>query len=351
MRIFCLLLFVLCSQTLYSQIPKDALSLEDAAFDRSFATRAIPKIGGKLLNLTPEELKKTVITYSLVTPFSSRQSSRTAAVLPDGSFRISLDYPFPYQQVWFSIGEIFFAGLYVNKDLFVELDMKKIKAAGEVNFNGTGVRYLGTDGPLTTYMNNYVLYKRNTQLDIGKRKNDLIFSRKPVPVDSLLPAYNKLFDELKQIEDSYVAENPAYAWMLENERMSEYYADICPSFWSKEMPDSLWQKIKAHKSYLVSNSGAGLYGYMATYVTSIPRIRASVTWTGLIGQPELSIAEKEALDSLTLIDKTAYATPENMKRLLRKIQAPIQKLHLATSLKRNVYLFDSIFPPAKADFF
>ena len=350
MRILCLILLVLCSQILHSQIPKDALSLEDAAFDRSFATRTIPKISGRLLNLSAEELKKTVITYTLVTPFSSRQSSRTTHVAPDGNFQLPLDYAFPYQQVWIGIGELFYAGLYANKDLFVELDMKKIKSAGTVNFNGNGVRYLGTDGPLTAYMNNYVLYKRDAQQDIGKHKNDLLFSKMPVPMDFLMPAYNKLFEEIKKIEDSYIAENPAYAWILENERMSDYYSDLCPRFWNKEMDDSLWQKMKAHKSYLVSNSGAGLYGNMAIYVTSSPKTRASITWKDIIGLPDLTTSEKEALDSLTLIDKTAYATPENMKRLLRKIQSTTQKLLLTRSLDKNIHLFDSLFPPAKADF-
>src|SRR5882757_1982463 len=192
MRISCLLFFLLClSAAIKSQVPVNDIAPEDAAFNAFYAKHNNPRVTGKLLNLPAEELKNLPITYTVVTPFSESQVKKTASIQPDGSFRLKLDYPFPYQQIWFEVGDLFYAGLYANKDLYLELDMKKIKAAKEVNFNGDGVRYLGTDGSLNVYLNNYVLYKRPEQLQLSGKINKLSPSYK-VGAGSVLADYNKL---------------------------------------------------------------------------------------------------------------------------------------------------------------
>lgn len=136
--------------------PSGVVAIEGPKFDEQFAKGTIPRVTGKLLNINSADLQKTTISYTLVT--FSGQVKKTATLAADGSFRLELEYPLPYQQIWFSVGEIFYAGLYANKDLHVELDISKIKASGkEINFNGDGVRFLGTDGPLNMYMNDYIL--------------------------------------------------------------------------------------------------------------------------------------------------------------------------------------------------
>lgn len=109
--------------------------------------------------MTAEELKIQSISYSLVTPFSEAQIQKKTTVQPDGGFKLELDYPFPYQQIWFTVGDYFYARLYANKDLYLELDMKKLKAKKGYMISD-GVRYLGTDGAMNAYMNKYVIYKK-----------------------------------------------------------------------------------------------------------------------------------------------------------------------------------------------
>jgi len=87
----------------------------------------------------------------------------------DGSFKLELDYPFPYQQIWFSIGENFYTSLTVNKDLTLEIDWPIIKAVKDFEFNGKGLRFLGADGPLNHYLNNYILYNRDLQLKTARQ--------------------------------------------------------------------------------------------------------------------------------------------------------------------------------------
>jgi len=267
MKLFCsLMLLGILSVTVHAQVPGDAIAPEDIAFNTTYASRSIPKVTGKLLNMTPDDWQKVQITYILVTPFAHSQVTKTTAANADGTFNLQLDYPLPYQQIWFSVGDYFYAGLYANSDLDIQLDMTKIKAAKGVQFNGDGVHYGGTDGPLNTYLNNYILYRRPEQQQLINKISQLIYYSH-TPVDSILPTYNGLCDSIKQIQDSYIATNPSpYDWILENERLSEYYGQICTKYLFKIMPDSLWQKIKKHKSYLVSNSSTAFYRCQSMYI-------------------------------------------------------------------------------------
>lgn len=166
MRMLPLLFFLFCfSGTIKSQVPANVVAPEDAAFNSVYANSKIPSVTGQIWNVSPEELKNLVITYTLVTPFAGSQITKTVSAQTDGSFKLELDYAFPFQQIWLGVGDTFYTGLYVNKDLYLELDMKKIKAAKGVEFNGDGVSYKGTDGPLTLYLNNYVLFKGLTNCD------------------------------------------------------------------------------------------------------------------------------------------------------------------------------------------
>lgn len=354
MRISFLLLFLLClSATGQSQVPANTIAPEDASFNAEYANRSVPTVTGKLLNLTAEELKSLPITYTVVTPFSGSQVRKTASAQPDGSFKLELDYAFPYQQIWFGVGDLFYAGLYANKDLYLQLDMQKIKAAKEVNFNGDGVQYLGTDGPLNVYLNNYVLYRRPEQLQLSSSVSELLRSSQ-VMANNLLPDYNKLFDSLKKIENSYISANPSpYSWILENERMSDYYAQICTKYWGKTMDDSLWQKMKRHKSYLVSNNSAGFYNYMTIYINTLPGNRTPTSWKDVALLPGLNAAEKALIDSLGDSEKMQPVypyTPDNIKKWSKQLRPRIQKIALIRSLDKGIQRIDSLFPPAKADF-
>lgn len=266
MRTFSVLFSLLCfSATVKSQVPAGEVAPEDAAFNATYAGRTIPKVTGRLLNIPADELKNLVIKYTLVTPFSRSQVKKTATAQPDGTFTLELDYPLPYQQIWFAVGDYFYAGIYANTDLDIELDMKKIKAVEDAQFNGDGVYYGGADGPLNTYLNNYVLYRRSDQLRLSGKISGLIFSQ--TAIDSVLPTYNILCDSIKQIQDSYIAASPSpYSWILENERLSNYYGQLCIKYFGKVMADTLWKKIKQHKSYLVSNNSAEFYNYQTMYI-------------------------------------------------------------------------------------
>lgn len=337
-----------------AQIPKNAISLEDAVFDKTYASRPAPFIKGKLRNISPDELKNTLITYTLVTPFSGKQVKNTAAVLPNGSFELRLDYPLPYQQIWLSIGDLFFAPVYANADLMIDVDVRKVKSSkDEGNFINEGVAYLGTDGPATTYLNRHILFERKKQSAISDQLNELLFMRRNKIIDSALTSFNQLHKELNELDERFIEANPSsYAWIVENERMSQYCAELCLlyKFTGKEMPDTLWQKVKKHKAYVVSNDGTLFYSYMSTYLQSTPSgMKPRFRMADLLSLPDLTSKERIAVDSILLLEKDTNAPTEESKKLRARIQPRITQTSIAHIVNPAIHMFDSIFPPMKAD--
>jgi thiol-disulfide isomerase/thioredoxin len=347
--IVCILFFVFSGG--YAQ-PAGNVAIGDVSFDAQFAKRPVPVVTGKLLHISPDELKKTVVSYTLVTFFG--QVKNIAQVSADGSFRLKLAYPLPYQQIWLSVGDLFYAGVYANKDLHVELDIAKIKASGkELDFNGEGVRYLGTDGPMNVYMNDYVLFRRPEQQALSARMQRIPRSRNPVAVD-VLAAYGSVFDSLKMIQDDYTATHPSpYAWLLENERMSEYYGQISVCYWGYTMENTLFDKLKKHTVYLISNNSTGYYRYLSTYMRFIPANSSKADWHDVAMLSGLGDAEKAAIDSLRTAETMSPAqtpyTAENTRKWTKQLQPRIQKIQQEQRFEKSIYFFDSVFVPSTAD--
>ena len=333
-------------------VPAGVVSPEDAAFNTVYAGRAIPVITGRLLNASADELSRLTVQYTLVVPFLRSQLTKMALIRPDGSFSLQLDNALPYQQIWFNVKDVFYTGLYANTDLHVELDMNKLRAAKQIYFNGEGVRYLGTDGALNTYLSNYVLYKRPEQNALYTKVYEL--NIRNGLTDSMRVAYAEIYDSAKRIEDSYIAANPSrFGWILENERLSDYYGQIIVKYWYKTMDDSLWQKIRHHKAYLTSNNGSLFYNYLASYISLLPDARQTIGWKDIAGSPDLDARDRALIDSLQTSEKLqpgAPYTPDNIQKWIKQLQLRIRAVTIVRANDRSIRWLDSLFPPAKADF-
>ena len=328
--------------------PVGVVAIEDPQFDAQFAQRTIPQVTGKLLHLSPQEIKETTITYTLVTLLG--QKTKTARLAADGSFELVLDYPFPYQQIWVHVGELFYTGLYANKQLFVELDIPKLKAAGkELAFQADGVRYLGEDGPLNEYMNEYILFKRDDQLALSARMQQIRPSQRPV-AEEVLATYTPIVDALKTIQAQFVATHPSpYAWLLENERLSEFYSQICLRYWGHTMEPALFDQIKAHKTYLRSNSSMLFYLYLSTYFRQLPANRVTVSWQQVARLSDLTEPEKAVIDSLRSTEMLAPA-PAHRAQWTKLLGPRTGKIYQARRIARGISWLDSLYSPARADF-
>ena len=327
--------------------PVGVVAIEDPQFDAQFAKGTIPQVTGKLLHTSPQELKETTITYALVTLLG--QKIKTAHLEADGSFQLELDYPMPYQQVWVQFGELFYTGIYANKQLYVELDVPRIKAAGkEVTFKADGVRYLGEDGPLNEYMNEYILFKRADQLALSSRMQQVPRSQQPVARE-VLAAYTPIFDSLKTIQAEFVATHPSpYAWLLENDRLSEFYNKICSYYWGHPMEAALFDQIKEHKTYLLSNSSMAFYLYLSAYFRLLPSNRVSVSWQDVTRLSDLTELEKAANDSLRST-VTLFPAPAHRAQWIEQLEPRMRKLRQDRKIAQGIRWLDSLYSPARAD--
>jgi hypothetical protein len=327
--------------------PVGVVAIEDPQFDAQFAQRTIPQVTGKLLHVNPQEIKETTITYTLVTLLG--QKTKTAHLAADGSFQLELDYPLPYQQIWVHFGELFYTGLYANKQLHVELDVPKLKAAGkEVAFKADGVRYLGEDGPLNEYMNEYMLFRRADQLALSSRMQQIRRPQRPVARE-VLASFTPVFDSLKTIQAEYVATHPSpYAWLLENERLSEFYNQICLHYWGHPMEPALFDQIKEHKTYLLSNSSMLFYLYLSTYFRQLPANRVTVNWQNVAHLSDLTEPEKAALDSLRST-ATLSPAPAHRAQWTEQLGPRMRKMRQDRMIAQGIRWLDSLYSPARAD--
>jgi thiol-disulfide isomerase/thioredoxin len=272
MRLLYLVLLITCltgsavAQPLV--VPPGTIAPEDAAFNAAYPKRAIPVITGRLLNLSANEISALTVKYSILTPFAIMPVIKPIAVQPDGRFSFRMEDALPYRQLLFEIKDLFNIHLYTNTDLILELDMTKLKASQDNGRQAEGVHFLGTDGPLNTWLYNYTRYKKSEQNALSVRISNLEIQPK---TDSTLAGYKEIFDSARHIQDSYIAANSSpYAWILENERLSYYYDLLVGSFWFHKMDHALWQEISAYRPYLMSNEGISFYKHLAIYVSTLP---------------------------------------------------------------------------------
>jgi thiol-disulfide isomerase/thioredoxin len=232
-------------------------------------SRAIPKVNGRIINLTKEEIANTKIEYTLVTPLQQLQVTKTCTLNSDGSFELKLDYAFPYQQIWIDVDNLFYTGIYANTDLFLELNATLLKTREEAEYNGSGVAYRGKDGAFNEYTTNHMVFRREEQLDLSK-KLQICLGDRSKEYDAFVKTYDSLHRILNNLDDEYIRQNPSpFSWALKNERKSNYFADLCVKHWGKQMPPALFEKVKAHKAYLTSNDGMLFYQYLSTYLNAL----------------------------------------------------------------------------------
>ncbi len=350
-KIYLLLVFLvpLCA---YSQTSKP-IALEDVTFDAQFEkTILVPDVKGKLINATAKEIEGTLINYTIVTPFSVSQVHKITKPSKDGTFKLSLDYAFPYQEIFIEVGDYFYSGVLVNKDLFMELDIKKLKALKDSDDISSGIKYSGTDAKLNMFCEKFLHYKKREINLLLKRMSSLISDWKMDPLTFIRP-YDSTFNEMEKIEKQFISENPSpYGWVLENERLSKYYAQLCIWNLVKTMNSEKWKLLSLHKPLLVSNDGMQYYRYLIMYLKSQPTSQIRIGVEDVADIKNLTIDEKGALDSIKSyllnggkpsLDSLQY------KALYLKLQSRFIQLMSEKPTNQILHVLDSLYPSSKAD--
>jgi thiol-disulfide isomerase/thioredoxin len=262
LRTTILLLLVILNLPAKAQPTGNPVAIGSPGFDKYFFHHPAPVVHGRIINATEQELAAINASYILVMPTAGLQQPPVSIKIKrDGTFIFRLDYALPYQQIWLTVGNYFYTGLYANTDLVLELDLTKLKKQG-VQFYGDGVKYEGTDGQLNDFMNRAIVYNRPQQLSLSQKTNSLQTNKA-----DYLKSLDSLFAEQKKINDDFLKLNPSpYSWILDNELTSDYYAKVLHYAMQKAGAEPAdWGKMQAHKIYLVSNSGIMFINSLYTY--------------------------------------------------------------------------------------
>ncbi|WP_158848582.1 TlpA family protein disulfide reductase [Algibacter sp. L1A34] len=338
------------------------ITVEDAEFDDFYyKAENKPVIKGEVLNLTEEEIKNTKLEYSLVTPFAQNESQikKHGTLNADGSFELEIDNSFPYQQIWLHVGKLFYAGVYANSDLLITLDADSLRTK-RAYMNGPGVTYSGTDGAVNTVLNNHVLFKHKKKLSIGTAISTVRRNRN-LDYDTYLSKTDSLYAILHKIDDQFIEKNPSsYDWMIKNERMSDYYGIICLKHRSSSTPkmdEKLFDKIKNHKPYLVSNDASSYYNYFFDYIErragKYDRLdlydfknNSKLTESArmdVLEYYQLKNEEKAKAKAFQPFDRT------RTRELTKSLEAALNDTIVAFRTQKTIKFIDSLFNDSKAD--
>ncbi|MBX2873712.1 MAG: TlpA family protein disulfide reductase [Saprospiraceae bacterium] len=201
------------------------------------------------------------LSFVVVVPTPEHQEENTAKPAADGSFTFQLTHPLRYQQIWFSIGDYYYGQLIVDQGLTIVADLEVLKK-DPGNWLKDGVQFLGADGALTEVVNRFVQYRRDNVLE-GENKMHIMMDRE-ASVEDKVRRIKTLHEAETKREAAFIAEYPSEAnWVLENERLSDYYGDLCVIHWSKPMPGDMRKEIQTHQPKLISNASFAYYSYQS----------------------------------------------------------------------------------------
>jgi thiol-disulfide isomerase/thioredoxin len=320
MKQLSIFLLFLVSASIHAQTPQQSipLAIEDPAMDAYLSSRKLPELTIKVIN-RPASEKKVDISYVLVTFGSSAQIKKNAQANDNGEVKILLEQNLPYQQIWLSVDTFLYAGVYVNTDLTVTVDVSKLKA--EAYMIEDGINYSGTDGEFNTVMNEHVIFRQKHITDPSSRLFDLarkrlMASSKSSEVESqFLTAADSIYQKLLKIDRDFADKFPNYAWAFKNETHSEFYRFIFDAYLVGGIPNEMEEKVLAHKPLFTSNAGVDFYNSLTRYATSMAYQKEGLSFQELNKyRDNRSLYEQAILDSIIHFEKmdNSRTTEDNL---------------------------------------
>lgn len=223
---------------------------------------AIPRVKGHLSNYDPGYNRDLVITYTILSPDFKGIKQGVSLINENGDFEIDIIEPYPHQKVRFTIGSLYKGFLIANSNLHIDIDLDAFSSKPD-HYSSKAVRFSGDDGGLTEYYNQYHEYKVDKKEKIASEKLSTLRSRTSL-AEFKVKQLKEHYSELEKLEGTFVRKHGSqYAWILENERKSEYYGDLTSIFIGKPMSKILWDEATHFKPLLVSELSNRFYGILA----------------------------------------------------------------------------------------
>jgi thiol-disulfide isomerase/thioredoxin len=324
------------------------ISIEDAAYD-AYVAQSKVTITGHFINFSPEDLAKITIKYNVVVPLRKFKDVELPKINPDGTFELVINNTHPIQQIWLDISNYFYAALYVRTDLNIVLDLDVLKKRRVWTY-GEGALYGGPDGELNDFMGKYNLHQNNINAPLNQEKETLLMAKHKLNSSEFIRRFDLIMAQYKATDDTFIEKNLSpYSWIIENERMSYYCQAVSAYHWGIKMDDAVWEKVKNHKSYLMSNDACRYYSYLYKYwhyvVANQPNVDFGEAhdWRRIGDIPDLSASKRTELNRL--IDNPRLVNDASFTMFAKEIDFVL----LEKSAAFTISLFDSLFAQPKAD--
>lgn len=243
------------------------LPLESAGMDAFLRNRKPPVLTIQVKN-KPDSIQSVQIKCVFVGLGSEYQVTKYYTTNANGKASIVLSDNLPFQQVWLSVGDWLYSGVYVNKQLDVLIDAARISDKDGVRFIGDGISYSGIDGELNTVMSTGFVALQQSRQDFQDGILKLTSTRKTYTSSDFLRKIDSLQAALFKSVSTFNEQYPKFAWATNNEIASLFYSELCIAYLNDTMPGSLFKKISAHQPLFTSNDGSNYYRYLNGYETS-----------------------------------------------------------------------------------
>lgn len=336
-----------------AESPDRRVPVADPGFSSYYQSRKAPRVTIMISNYDSSDIESLQVRYIAVNFSQEIQVSGTSQLDENGTCRLELNTPLPFQQIWLNIGDIFYTGILVHDSLCLHLDLDSLEPrGGKVMFNGKGVYYQGPDGPMNTYLNNHTLFRRNEQLRLSRERNLTIqnedYEERVRIVDSVFAAY-------RSIDSAYADQYPSpFDWIIRNSRQSDYLRTRISVSKPESIDELLFETAEEHEIYTVSNSSALLLNGL------IGKLHASKVWMKYFDwrriatvSHDMEVAAIRMLDSLNQYENCkdmGVPFDTTVYRQLRR--AAVARFSAGFERTRNVSLMqvlDSIYDPPLAD--
>ncbi|MBE9586774.1 redoxin family protein [Mucilaginibacter sp. JRF] len=342
------LLFFSCLQIHAQNLP---LALEDKRMNAHLVGRKPAQLSIKINNL-PDSVKQVRITYTLVQFSSDLQVTKYTETGADGSATITLNDNLPHQQIWLTVGDYLYSGIYVDGGLKVTIDAQKA-AKSQIYFIGDGVVYSGKDGELNTVANKYVLFRKDERDGLISKAYTLRMAKKAASVDSLTFKFDSLYKRIVLINNEFIKQYPKFGPTVANETLSDFYVTVSLAYSNEKMPDSLFKAVSKHQPLFTSNGGADYYHRLYTYLWINNQDKTKNELTGILKLLDSTYPSSDKADILKLLAMDMYK--DNFEKfypvIIAQINTPwckqlaLQEFDKAKALQKRV---DNLFSKTTA---
>jgi thiol-disulfide isomerase/thioredoxin len=127
--------------------------------------------------------------------------------------------------------------------------------------------------------------------------------------------------QLAQIDQEFIADHPKYGWAVKNETLSDFYGNLCVSYWGDVMPDSLFKVISKHQPCFTSNDGVSFYKYLQSYTVTQNNNKKAKGLEGTLAWYDLTFTpQKSDLLKLFLLDDAKNSFARSFPAIISSIQ-------------------------------